>query len=161
MGVKVTKDKVSAALRSIHQLVKQDVMVGVPLSNDARSDGAPITNAEIGYIQENGAPAANIPPRPHLVPGVEGAEKQIGEQLKKGARAACDENKAGVMAALDAAGLIGEMAVKAKITSIIPPPLKASTLAARERRGRTGETPLLDTARYRNSITHVIRPKKT
>lgn len=159
MSIKVTKDKVSATLKAIHMLVQQDVMVGVPQSNNDRPDGAPITNAEIGYIQEFGAPSANIPARPHLVPGVEGAEKKIGVQLKKGAKAACEGDRKGVMDALEAAGFVGEMAVKAKITSVIPPPLAKSTLAARRRRGRTGETPLLDTAEYRNSITHVIRKK--
>lgn len=159
MSVKITKDQVSATLKAIHMLVQQDVMVGVPMSNDDRPDGAPITNAEIGYIQEFGAPAANIPARAHLVPGVEGAEKKIGVQLKKGAKAACEGDRNGVMDALEAAGFVGEMAVKAKITNVIPPPLASSTLAARRRRGRTGETPLLDTAEYRNSITHVIRKK--
>lgn len=159
MGVKITKDKVAVTLKAIHLLVQQDVMVGIPLSNAERPDDAPISNAEIGYIQEFGAPGANIPARPHLVPGLEGAEKQIGLQLKRGAEAACNGNRKGVMDALDAAGFIGEMAVKAKITAVIPPPLKESTLAARRRRGRTGETPLLDTAEYRNSIIHVIRKK--
>lgn len=159
MSVKVIKDNVAATLKSIHLLVQQDVMVGIPLSSAERPDDAPITNAEIGYIQEFGAPGANIPARPHLVPGIEGAEKQIGLQLKKGAEAACDGNRKGVMDALESAGFVGEMAVKAKITSVIPPPLAPSTLADRRRRGRTGETPLLDTAEYRNSITHVIRKK--
>lgn len=159
MSIKVTQDKVAATLKAIHMLVQQDVMVGVPMSNDDRPDGAPITNAEIGYIEEFGAPAANIPARAHLVPGVEGAEKQIGVQLKKGAKAACEGDRNGVMDALEAAGFIGEMAVKAKITNVIPPPLASSTLAARRRRGRTGETPLLDKGEYRNSITHVIRKK--
>ena len=159
MSIKVTKDRVAATLKAIHMLVQQDVMVGIPQSAAERPDDAPITNAEIGYIQEFGAPAANIPARPHLIPGIEGAEKQIGLQLKKGAQAACEGDRKGVMNALEAAGIVGEMAVKAKITSVIPPPLAPSTLAARKRRGRTGETPLLDTAEYRNSFTHVIRKK--
>lgn len=159
MSAKVTKDKVTATLKSIHLLVRQDVLVGIPQSSDARPAGSPITNAEIGYIQEFGAPGANIPARPHLVPAVEGAEKKIGEQLKKGAKAACEGDRQGVINALTAAGLVGEMAVKAKITSVLPPPLAASTIAARKSRGRTGTVPLIDTGEYRNRITHVIRDK--
>lgn len=158
-NVKITKDKVIATLKAIHQLVKQDVLVGIPQNADERPDGSPITNAEIGYLMENGSPANNIPARPHLVPGVERAEKQIGIQLKKGASAAMDGNQAGVMDALNAAGLVAQNSVRAEITSVLPPPLKPGTLAARKRRGRTGTVPLIDIGRYRNAQTYVIRKK--
>lgn len=158
-NVKVTKDKVTATLKAIHALVQKDVMVGVPQSTADRLAGSPITNAEIGYIQEFGAPGANIPARPHLVPGIEGAEKQIGVQLKKGATAALDGNAQGVEDALHGAGLTGQSAVKAKIRSVIPPPLKAGTLAARQRRGHTGDVPLIEYGKYLGAITYVIRKK--
>jgi len=160
MNVKVTKDSLKDVLRSIHGLVSKEVLIGIPQSGDARKNGEPIGNAEIGYIQETGSPANNLPARPFLAPGVEDALPKAEKQLERGAQGALNGHIDAGDKAMHAAGLIAQSSVRAKIQSNIPPPLAPSTLADRRRRGRTGTIPLIDTGQLRNAVTYVIRKKK-
>jgi phage gpG-like protein len=160
VSAKVTKDKTSVVLGAIEKIAQRLVLVGIPSETTERKDGEPINNATIGYIQENGAPAMNIPPRPFLVPGVADQSDRITEQLKKASQAQLDGNDARATQALNRAGLIGQSGARSKIQSGPFVPLKPSTLAARRRRGREGTKPLIDTGQLRNSLTYVIRDKK-
>lgn len=159
MGVKVTKDGLPKVLRSIQQLALQEVLIGIPATTTDRKDAQPINNATIGYIQESGSPANNLPARPFLVPGVQNSLPAATEQLKKGAQEALRGNADGADKRVNAAGIVAQNAVREQINSNIPPPLAESTLEGRRRRGRTGEIPLIDTGQLRNSITYVIRKK--
>lgn len=159
MTVTITKDRMADVLKSIQSLVKERTLVGIPASNAERRDG-PINNAAIGYINEFGSPANNIPARPFLIPGVEAAQPQVVKQLRKGADQALDGKLDAADKALHRAGIVAVNAVRAKINEGVPPPLKPSTIAARERRGRTGTKPLIDTGQLRNSLTYVIRKVK-
>ena len=156
-GARVSADRLPQLIQSLHALAARRVLVGVPASRDAREDGSPISNAEIGYIQEFGAPEANIPPRPFLVPGVESAQDQIVNRLRRAGVAATHNDQSGVEDQLNAAGLTGQTAVRVQMTDGDFEPLKASTLAARRSHGRTGTHPLIDTGQLRNSITYVLR----
>lgn len=157
-GMKI--DRLDEVLKSISGLMQKEVLVGVPDSTAGRKDeGEPLSNAEIGYILENGSPANNIPERPHLVPGVEDARPKFEPQLQKGVEAALDGDLEKVDRSLNRAGLVAVNSVRAKINSNIPPKLADSTLAARRRRGVTRENTLVDTGQYRNSITYVVRKK--
>jgi hypothetical protein len=161
MSVKVTKDNVQDMLRAINQLAKKDVLVGIPDSVPERDDQnpKPISNAVIGYIQENGSAVNGIPPRPFLIPGIADAQDKIAETLGKGATAALSGSATQAEASLHRAGLIGQNSARAKINTGPFQALASSTLAARRRRGRTGTKPLIDTGQLRNSITYVIRNK--
>ncbi|RQZ78840.1 hypothetical protein DF056_20830 [Burkholderia cepacia] len=153
-------DRLDEVLKSIAGLVKQEVLVGVPDSTAGRKDdGEPLSNAEIGYIQETGSPANNIPARPHLVPGVQDARPKFEPQLQKGVEAALDGDLEQVQRRLNMAGIAAQNSVRAKVNSNIAPQLAESTLEARRRRGVTRENTLIDTGQYRNSITYVIRKK--
>lgn len=153
-------DRLDEVLKSIAGLVKQEVLVGVPDSTAGRKDdGEPISNAEIGYIQETGSPANNIPARPHLVPGVQDARPKFEPQLQRGVEAALDGDLEQVQRRLNMAGIAAQNSVRAKVNSNIAPQLAESTLEARRRRGVTRENTLVDTGQYRNSITYVIRKK--
>ncbi|RQT08946.1 hypothetical protein [Burkholderia contaminans] len=153
-------DRLDEVLKSIAGLVKQEVLVGVPDSTAGQKEhGEPISKAEIGYIQEHGSPANNIPARPHLVPGVQDARPKFEPQLQKGVEAALDGDLERVNRHLNAAGLVTVPVVQNKINSNIAPELAESTLEARRRRGVTRENTLVDTGEYRNSITYVIRKK--
>lgn len=160
-GVQVVVNRLAEVTKAIDQLVGQKVMVGVPQANTQRrnDDNTSITNAEIGYLQETGSPAMNIPARPFLVPGVESEQKAIREQLGKGALQALAGSQSGVDKALHAAGIVAQNAVRRHINNGDFEPLSEATLAARRRRGRTGTKPLIDTGQLRNSITYVIRDK--
>ncbi|TDV39533.1 hypothetical protein C7405_101652 [Paraburkholderia caballeronis] len=138
MAVKMTQDNLDAVLKSIAELVRQEVLVGVPDSTAGRKDeGAPISNAEIGYIMETGSPANNVPARPHLVPGVEDALPKVTAQLQRGVDAALDGNPDKVSQQLGAAGTVAVSSVRLRIRSNVPPPLAPSTVANRYRQRRT------------------------
>lgn len=158
MPIKITKDNVSKTVAAINQLVKKDVLVGIPDDAPQRASGEP-SNAQLGYIHEYGSPAANIPPRPFLIPGVADAQAQITEVLGKGGKAALEGDAAAAMRALTAAGLIAQDAVRAKITNGPFTPLAASTLAARAAKGFAGTKPLIETGKMRMAVTYVIRDK--
>lgn len=159
-GVNVTKDNVKGVLESIACLAKQDVLIGIPQEKaDRRGKGDAMNNATLGYIHEFGSPAANIPARPFLIPGVREAIPKAMSHLRGAAKAAMADKKGEFEAKLGAAGMVAQNTVRAKINSGIVPALAESTLAARRRRGRTGEVPLIDTGSMRNSISYVIRKK--
>jgi hypothetical protein len=157
-------DDIEAAIR---RLTAKRLYIGIPMDKDPRQ-GEPIGNASLGYIQEFGSPAKNIPARPFLVPGVETALPQIEAELKTGAIAALNADPAGVDRAFARAGVRGVNSVTRRIQAGIPPPLKDATVAARRRRTRGSKyrrkavtaadvTPLLDTGALLRSITYVIR----
>lgn len=156
----VTKDRVDEMLASVQELVQKELLVGIPAATAARDpeDGEePIDNATLGYIHEFGAPAANIPARPFLIPGLQDARDQVGKRLGRAASAALDGNAERIEDEYDAAGLIAQNAVRRKITEGPFVPLKPATLAKRRARGRKGDKPLLDTGQLRRSITYVVR----
>ncbi|WP_232317463.1 hypothetical protein [Ralstonia sp. NT80] len=173
----MTVDKLAQVLKTISALATKEVLVGVPQANDERKDDEPINNAAIGYIMETGSPVNNVPARPHLVPGIQDVQEEVADQLQKGAVAALSGSQSGVTKALNAAGMIGQRGVRAKITDGPFTPLAESTLRARARRGRKGAAkelasraagnepdnanakPLIDTGQYRQSITYVVRDK--
>lgn len=164
MNVKVTKDDLADVLKSIHGLVSKEVLIGIPESADARkqreADGSPLGNAAIGYIQETGSPANNLPARPHLVPGVEEALPACIKYLKAGATKALSGQLNAGDQAMTKAGLTAASSVRNKINSNIQPALAPATIAARKRRGITRTNTLVDSGGYRNSITYVIAKKK-
>lgn len=157
MPVTVTKDGMKTLATSIRDLAGTRVMVGIPAENAGRDSG-PINNATLGYIHENGAPEVNIPARPFLVPGVKSIEQSATiPMLRQAGTAALDGQPEKVDKILNGLGLTAASAVRATIAARISPPLKASTLADRRRRGRTGDVPLLDTGKLLAANTYVIR----
>lgn len=114
-GVTTRVDNAQAILDAIRSLTKKDVLVGIP-SEDSERDDVPFGNAGIGYVNEYGSPAQNIPPRPHLVPGVKSVEEQTVPQLKAAAQAALDGNAAGAERALNRAGTLAANGVRRYMT---------------------------------------------
>ena len=157
-GLTVRSDSAKSILDALKTLANKDVLVGIPESKDERDDGD-IGNAAIGYINENGSPAQNIPPRPHLKPGVRSVEQDFMPHLKSAARKALEGDAEGAVTSLDRAGTVAANGVKRYITITGFTPLADATIANRLRRGRTGNKPLIDTGEYRRSITHVVRDK--
>lgn len=157
-GAKMTQDNFASIIKAISDIAKKDVLIGIPDSAPDRRDG-PISNAQIGYIQETGSPTNNIPARPFLVPGVQDVQAECADRLGNAAGAALDGSAEGANRQLTSAGLIAENSVKRKINSNIQPKLADSTLEARRRRGVTRENTLVDTAGMRNSVTSLVRNK--
>ena len=161
-NVKIVTDKTKLIELAMDALTKQSVYVGIPSSNNEpkQEPGEPkrtIGNAALGYLHDNGVPERNIPARPSLKPGIKKAQDKIASIFRKAAQNAIAGNVAAVEKGLSAAGMVARDSVKNFIRAGIPPALKEATLAARRRRGRTGTTPLIDTAQLLNSYTYVVR----
>lgn len=181
LSVKQTADMAGAIRKAVESLTEKDVYIGVPAEKAGDLKGG-ITNAELSYIHEFGAPAAGIPARPHLLPGVEDIIPEAAEELKAAARAALDGKAGAVDAALTNIGRLGQNAVRAKFQDNDWPPLKASTLDAKplkkddqgtvlkdkkgnalrgkSRREKGRINPLLDTGQLMKSHTFVIRKRQ-
>lgn len=133
----------------------KSVLVGIPAAEAQRDAESKMTNVDIAYIQNFGAPEANIPSREFMRPGVVNAQSKIVKALRLASQAAFkgeDPDKY-----LHMAGLVAQASIKAKLTDGPFLPLAASTVAARLRRGKKSDKPLIDTGQLRNSITYVIR----
>jgi hypothetical protein len=179
----VKVDKVDDVLKAFDALTSNRVLIGIPSTTAGRTDGAPINNATIGYINEFGSPAQNIPPRPFLVPGVRNAQERIIARLKQGIMYAARGQKEAAVRALHAVGMTAANSVKQKMRTGPFVPLSDVTLADRANRntttGRAGSRkgakkelerraqgeapstefakPLIDTSALLKSITYVIR----
>lgn len=136
-GVTTRTDNSQAILDALRAIGKKEVLVGIPEGADNREDSA-FGNAGIGYINETGSPAQNIPPRPHLQPGVKSAEDQTVPLLKTAAQAALEGNVAGADRALSQAGQKAVNGVKRYMTTTNFTPLADSTIEARAKRGKKG-----------------------
>lgn len=158
------RDNSAEFARIIQKLAGTRVLIGIPAEDSERieNDGtrAPINNASIGYILEKGSPAANIPARPFLVPGVEDSLDRATDSIEKAGARALNGDEAGADRNFNAAGLIAQASVKRKMSSNVPPKLKESTLENRRRRGVTRTTTLVDTGNLQAHIQYVIRKKK-
>lgn len=155
MSLQVMTDKVSSVIKSIHKMQKARVYVGIPESENNRSDGK-IGNAGIGYVQEFGSPAQNIPARPFLVTGINAIKDEVSEMLADAAKIALDEKS--ITVALTKAGIKATNSVKATITKGEGfEALSESTLKARRRKGFKGTKPLIRTGQLRNSINYIVK----
>jgi hypothetical protein len=160
VSVKVVTDNTELVKRAIRALAGTEVLVGYPEDKDVKRRGNEPSNAELAYIHNFGAPAANIPPRPFLEPGVEKVQEKIGRQLTKTAEAVFDGSAAGVSQGFNAAGLTAQAGIRNYMTNGDFEGLKASTLAARKRRRFKGTKPLIETGQLRAAVNYVIRRKE-
>lgn len=142
-------------LQAVSELSQVEVLVGVP-HGEERADGDNITNAQIGYLLETGSPAMNLPPRPHLVPGIEEVQDIISEKLVKAVDSALDGNAKRMFLFLNAAGMKATMNVKKFINAGDFAPLAPLTIKARQSRNHKSEKPLVETGQYRNSHTYIV-----
>ena len=164
-SMKNAADKIFDALpqlrKSLASLTKQDVYVGVPSDNKERRDeSSGMNNATIGYIMENGSPAANIPARPFLAPGIKAIRPEIVKLQRLAAKVALAGKTGEVERIMNILGLKAVSSVRAAIVNGDFAPLAPRTLAARKRRGITRTTPLIDTGKLLASISYVIRKRK-
>lgn len=157
-GLTIRSDNAAAVLASLKAIASKDVLVGIPEEKSERDD-VPFGNAGIGYINEKGSPAQNIPARPHLVPGVRSVDEQTLPHLRAAAQAAMSGNTAAAEMELNRAGALAANGVKRFMTITGFTPLADRTINARLARGRTGDKPLIDTGQYRRAITYVVRDK--
>lgn len=165
-------------LQAVGELSKMDVLVGIP-HGEVRTDSDGLTNAQIGYLQETGSPAMNIPDRAFLVPGIEQVQEQVGDKLVKAVDVAFAGNSQKMMKLLESAGMVAMNSVRAYFVNGDFAPLSLATIRARARRSsrsRNGAKkylkqlesgpadtdlvrPLIDTGELRKSVTYIIMKK--
>lgn len=164
-------------MEAITALTSRRLLVGIPESATTRDDGEPITNAAIGYISEFGSPAANIPARPWLFPGIRLNSEQLVGQLYQTAKLAFSgkASGAGIEKALNVVGITAVSGIRQRIADGLDPPLANLTLYKRASRGDEGAAwelswrqagtdaadgqlakPLIDTGNFLKSISYVV-----
>ena len=178
-GAVVVLDRAAQVAAGINLLATTRLMVGVPADRSSRSDG--VSNADLAYIHNNGAPEVGIPPRPHLEPGIRRVQGQTVEGLRRAAQLALEGRPDAVERQLNVIGLRAVSSIRQVIVEDIPPPLKYATVMGRIRRRASKSwraerraavranveagaapgaglfTALLDTGAYMRSISYVIR----
>ena len=179
LGFSVTHDHMKEFMDALKEMQSQSVMAGFPQEEPAREnkDGnpAPITNAALGYVHNNGSPEQNIPARPFMVEGIENKREPIVDGMEAAGMAALDGDKDGVTSALHAVGLSAQAGIRTKIVDGPFEPLAESTLKNYARQGAKGAQAELDsreagndpnpdnvrplnrTGQMRNAVNYVIR----
>lgn len=186
--VTVTQDTVATVIGAINELVGKQILVGFPEKTTERQDEdqGEMNNAILGYIHEHGAPKANIPARPFLVPGVQDAIESSGNYLTKAAAETLKGDAKKADAYLHDAGIVAMNSARRKINYGDFAPLSPYTIRNRHRnrgtksmrdsekrylemiaegsspeaaQAATGIRPLVNTAQMRNAITYVVRKK--
>lgn len=134
--VTVTKDLTEDIIKSLNDLSKKTVCIGIPDStkhentelsnaqilflntNGVRDksminemqhnldNGTPYSKAHELYIHEHGSPLYNIPPRPVLEPAIENSKEQIAELMKDAVDTAMEGNN--VTPVLEKVGIQGQ-----------------------------------------------------
>jgi hypothetical protein len=149
--VEVKRDRTAEVVAAVKALDRTHVLVGFPASTAGRRDGE-LGNPDLAYIHENGAPAANIPARPFLRPGVERAAGQVSQVLVTGITGALNGHTGALRDALETAGQVAADAVKRYMVQGRFTPLKPATI-----RRKGSSRPLIDTGQLRQAVTFVVR----
>lgn len=161
MTVTVKKDILKDVLKKVELFSKVELLIGIPGTSEIRKGKEPneITNSYLGYINEFGSPAKNIPPRPFLNPGVKKVRSEIINILKKSSSNVLSGSE-DVEKGLNRAGIVAVSSVKNIIrTQENFKALSEKTIKERKQKGFLGEKALIRTAQLLNSITYVIREK--
>ncbi len=177
-------------LQGLSQLAKVEVLVGFPEDTTQRTEDSldqSVTNASLGYIHDQGAPEANIPARPFMLPGMAAAQDAITDKLVQTMKAVSQNRGVSVIErGLTQAGLLAKLSIQNTINEGIPPPLAPATIRGRARarqtttrraselqymhlqgqgidedflQGALGIKPLVNTGELRNAVNYVIRPR--
>ena len=182
-NVAIDKDLTDDILKSLNDLAKKTVCIGVPDSTEHPDSN--VTNAELMYIHtngarnksmiesmqhnidanmpyseahelyvhENGSPLWNIPPRPMLEPAIENGKEQIAERMKEVANDALDGKN--ISPGLEKVGMEGQNIARDWFTNPSNnwAPNAKSTI---DKKG--SDRPLIgETGHLRRSITYVVK----
>lgn len=154
-------DTVAEMLGAIKMIRSYEALAGFPEDKDKpRRDGDPLNNATIAIVQNEGAPASNIPQREFMRSGVRERKDQIISRAKQIPVAALDGDKEAAMRGFDILSQVARDAIKAKIGKGPFKPLSAITIRRRRSRKvapRMGTKPLNDTGQLRNAVQGVVR----
>lgn len=158
-GYKVTLDRSAKVLADLQAMTALDCLIGIPEGNSVRKDGKQeISNAQIGYQNEFGSAANNIPPRPFLIPGVQAVQDEVTAEIARGIGASF-QNPGSIRKALERSGMKAVASVKAKIRGLGNYSPDSPTVKARKAKGFNGTAILRVTGQLINSITYVVQKR--
>lgn len=181
-NIAVTKDLTDDILKSLNDLAKKTVCIGIPNEEDTQRDnitnaellyihtngirdttmrramqhdldsGTPYSKAHELYVHENGSPLWQTPPRPVLEPAMDNSKEKIANLMKDTVTTALDGDN--VFPELKKIGEQGVSIAKAWFTNPDNkwPPNSEDTI---KRKG--SDKPLINTGALRKSITYVIK----
>jgi hypothetical protein len=166
MPVEIKIDRLNEVLEKIALFSKVELLVGIPGNKTIRknkekkeNEMITTTNAELGFINEFGSPAKNIPARSFLRPGIKKIKPVIGKILKKYTENFLHDQDI-VRKGLERVGIEAVSSVKNIIRMQENfKPLSKRTIELRKEKGFDGEKALIRTGQLLNSITHVLREK--
>lgn len=115
-------------------------------------NGTPV--AYVASIQEFGT--GPIPPRPTMRPTVTAQTQRWGKIYAQTVKSATSGS-----AVLEVMGAVVSGDFREAISELTSPPLAESTLKARKRRGNGSTKPLVDQRVMINTLTHVVRGRKS
>ena len=147
-------------------LSKKSLLVGIIEEDRKPIEGekSEITNSQLGFIFEFGAPEAKIPARPMLFPTLEENQAQIQASLQLAASYAIQGAHEDMEKTLHSLGISLVIAIKKRILNSIPPALSKNTLrkwvTKTKQRKDYGETPLKVTMQFVNSFNYVLEDRK-
>lgn len=161
--MEVTKDFTKDFQQVISRFKSDDVLIGIPQSDEPREEGDPITNAAILAINHFGSDDGKIPPRDVLGTGIKNAQEAISAEMKKGAQEALKRGVSAIPLMFERVGTIASNSCKKVINDQdgLKPPSDA-TLKARKyitASGFKGTKSMLVTGQTRNAITYVVQTK--
>lgn len=181
-------DKSQEVLKALNELKTMDVLVGIPEETSSEPErinnaelayihthgirkremieemgnemnkGTKYSKAYKLYVQSNGSPLWQAPPRPIIEPAIEDAEnnKAISEELKKAIKEALNGDSIAAKKQLEKAGMLGQNVVRDWFTN----PKNGWVPNSQKTIQRKGsENPLIDTGELRKSITYVVRKR--
>jgi len=179
-NVTVTKNITSDIIKSLKDLAKKTVCIGIP--DSIEHPDSKITNAQLLYIHtngirkkdmidemqhnedkpyseayelyihEHGSPLWHSPPRPVLEPALDNSKDQIAELMKDAVDVAMEGGN--VSPALNEVGLQGQNIARAWFVN---PDNKWAPNAPTTIKSKGSEKPLIDEGTLRQSITYVIK----
>lgn len=183
-NVAITKDLTDDILKSLDDLAKKTICVGVPNEEDIVRDdisnaellyihtngirdttmiramqhdldsGTPYSKAHEMYVHENGSPLWHSPPRPVLEPAIDNSKEVIAKHMKKAVETVLDGNNPDVE--LEKIGTIGRDAAKDWFTN----PSNNWPANSEDTIKRKGsDKPLVDTGELRKALTFIIKSK--
>jgi hypothetical protein len=180
-NVTIAKDLTADIKKSLEDLAKKNVCIGVPDSTE--HPDSKITNAQLMYVHtngvrdnsmiremqhdlntmpysaahelyvhEHGSPLWKVPPRPILEPAMENGKEQIAELMKDAVEIALDGGD--ISPALEQVGMQGQNIARDWFTN--PSNNWASNSDGTIKR-KGSDKPLIDTGELRKSITYVVK----
>ena len=166
-------DKVAQFEEAIAEIMKMQVLVGIPSYNRRREEGQELTNVDLLTIHTIGSPLRNIPARPIIEPAIEAPDNQqrIEKALATAGRSVLNEKTDQAYRQLKTVAMLGQNIARSWFTDPRNNWAPNTYLTAKRKAGKMSKKrqeflkeigvplarPLIDTGQLRKSIIGIVR----